>query len=266
MDKIVIVKERIHSTDPRLKRNVYHDSRSRNFAFDTRGRSLVSVTHPRHIAILDQGNVGSCTGNAGVGALATNPLFNRLPKTNKYTLDQIGALSLYSDAQIIDGNGPYPPNDFGSTGLSIAKALRFERIISGYQHTFTLNDALLALTKYPILVGINWYTGMFKPAGDGRVKITGSLAGGHEIIARQIDVPNSRVWFDNSWGASWGLGGRFYLTFADLGTLLNQQGDVIVLLPNTVPVPAPSPAPNPASSVDIAIAASMRAWLTAKGL
>ena len=266
MDKIIIVKERIPSTDPRLKRNVYHDSRSRNFAFDTRGRSLASVTHPRHISILNQGNVGSCTGNAGVGALATDPLFNTLPKVSKYPLNQIGALALYSDAEIIDGSGQYPPNDFGSTGLSIAKALQSASIISGYQHTFTLNDALLALTQYPILVGINWYNGMTFPDRDGRVKITGSLAGGHEIVARQIDVPNSRVWFDNSWGTSWGLSGRFYLTFTDLGTLLSQQGDVIVLLPNTVPAPAPVPAPNLASSADITLAAAMRAWLTAKGL
>lgn len=260
MDKIVIIKEKIHSLDPRLKRHVYHDSRSRLFSFDTKGRSLTSVIHNRVIPILDQGQVGSCTGNAGIGALGTEPLYRVGP--SKYSLDQTGALKLYSDAQVIDGHGPYPPNDYGSYGLSIAKALQNAGLISGYQHTFSLNNALLALTAYPILVGINWYQGMFTPDPDGRVRITGELAGGHEIVARQIDAENSRVWFDNSWGSNWGVKGRFYLTFIDLGVLLNQQGDVIVLLPKTGPIPTPVPTVN----ADATLAAAMKNWLKSKNL
>jgi len=262
VDKIVIIKEKIHSLDHRLKRHVYHDSRSRLFSFDTKGRALVSVTHFRYIRILDQGNVGSCTGNAGVGALGAEPLYKGVANNTKYPLNQSGAQKLYSDAQVIDGNGPYPPNDNGSYGLSIAKALQNAGLISGYQHTFSLNSALLALTTNPILVGINWYQGMFTPDPDGRVRITGALAGGHEIVARQIDVQNSRVWFDNSWGPTWGVKGRFYLTFADFGTLLSQQGDVIVLLPKTGPTPAPVPTVN----ADATLAAAMKNWLKSKNL
>jgi len=257
---ILIIKEKIHSLDPRLKRHVYHDSRSRLFSFDTKGRTLTSVIHQRFISILDQGQVGSCTGNAGIGALGSNPLY-KVGQT-KYSLDQNGALKLYSEAQVIDGNGPYPPNDNGSYGLSIAKALQSAGLISGYQHTFSLNNALLALTVYPILVGINWYQGMFTPDPDGRVRITGALAGGHEIVARQIDAENSRVWFDNSWGPTWGVKGRFYLTFTDLGLLLSQQGDVIVLLPKTGPTPTPVPTAN----ADATLAAAMKNWLKSKNL
>jgi hypothetical protein len=239
---------------------VYHDSRSRLFSFDTKGRTLTSVTHQRFISILNQGQVGSCTGNAGIGALGSNPLYKTAQ--NKYSLDQNGALKLYSEATVIDGGSPYPPTDDGSYGLSIAKALQNTGVISGYQHTFSLNSALLALTVYPILVGINWYQGMFTPDPDGRVRITGALAGGHEIVARQIDAENSRVWFDNSWGPTWGVKGRFYLTFADLGTLLSQQGDVIVLLPKTGPTPAPVPTVN----ADATLAAAMKNWLKSKNL
>ena len=263
MDQVIIYKERIPSIDPRLKRHIYHDSRSKLYTFQPYFKTVSSVVHQRFIPILDQGNVGSCTGNAGIGALATDPLYKTLPQASKYSLDESGAVKLYSDAETIDGDGPYPPNDHGSYGLSIAKALKNAGIISGYQHTFTLNDALLALCTYPILVGMNWYEGMFNPAPDGRVTISGPLAGGHEIVAREIDATNQRVWFDNSWGTSWGVQGRFYLTFNDLGTLLNQRGDVIVLIPNTVPTPSPTVTPDPN---DVTLAAAMRTWLKNKNL
>ncbi len=263
MEKIIIVKEKIHSTDSRLKRHICHDSRSRSFAFNTKGLTLTNTVHARHIPILDQGNAGSCTGDAGIGALGTDPLFASFPKTIKYSLDQAGAYKLYSDAEILDGNGAYPPNDFGSSGLSIATVLKNAGIIDSYQHTFTMNDALLALTKYPILFGTNWYNSMFSSDPDGRVRIAGGIAGGHEIIARQLDVNNSRVWFDNSWGSSgWGIQGRFYLTFADFNTLLGQQGDVIVLIPKK----SPTVTPAPIVSADTKLAAAMKEWMAAKGL
>ena len=266
--KVTIIKEKIQSRDPRLKRHVYHDSRSKNFAFNTAGIIVQSIIHNRHIPILDQGQIGSCTGNAGIGALATDPLFSISPKSSKYTLNESGAIHLYSDAEMIDGDGPFPPNDNGSCGLSIAKALQAAGIISSYQHTFTLDDALKALTQYPILVGIKWYEGMMNPDHDGRVHIRGQLAGGHEIVARQIDAPNKRVWFDNSWGTSWGVNGRFYLTFDDFGALLSDQGDVTVLIPNgiTIPTTTTTTIATPVLNDDATLAVAMKAWLKAKGL
>lgn len=250
--------------DPRLKRVVNHDPRSRNFAFKTSPQTpIVSVTHQRYIGILNQGNVGSCTGNTGVGALGSKPLYTTKPTA--YTLDQAGALKLYSDAKVIDGTGAYPPNDTGSSGLSIAKALYSHSLISRYEHTFTLADALAALMSRPILVGFNWYEDMFRPDVDGRVHITGLLAGGHEVLCRQVDAERSRVWFDNSWGSAWGVGGRFYLTFEDFGTLLSQQGDVIVLVPPLPPAPQVPPAPQtPVSTTDRTLAISLRRFLTSR--
>ena len=99
MEKIIIIKEKITSRDPRLKRNVYHDSRSRSFAFDTTGKTLSSVTHARFIPILNQGQLGSCTGNAGIGALGTDPLYKTIAPGSRYSLDEPGAVKLYSDAE-----------------------------------------------------------------------------------------------------------------------------------------------------------------------
>ena len=262
----IIFKEKIQATDSRLKRHIEHDSESRRYAYVPKHYTLTSVVHTRHIPILDQGQLGSCTGNAGVGALSIDPMFSVTPKSIKYSLDEKGAVSLYSDAEVIDGSGAYPPNDNGSSGLSIAKALKSAGLISGYQHAFTLNDALAALVAGPIMVGINWYDRMFTPDADGRVHPAGKVVGGHEIVARELDSLNSRVWFDNSWGAGWGKGGRFYLTYADFGTLLSQQGDVTVLVPLTSPAPTPTPTPTVKDPADVALAKAMTDWIKAKGL
>jgi hypothetical protein len=266
----LIYKEHIPSLDPRLKRHVYHDSKSWNYKFDTTSLTVTSVVHKRLIPVLDQGNVGSCTGNAGIGCLGTDPYFNSVPRSEVYTLDEPGALRLYSAAEVIDGSGPYPPNDNGSYGLSIAKALANAGMISSYQHTFTLDDALKALSVYPIMVGMNWYSGMFYPQADGRIIPSGRIMGGHEVEASEIDAENQRVWFWNSWGESWGLKGRFYLTFTDFGKLLSQRGDVVVLIPpvatttTTTMAPQP-PAPQPGTA-DQELATAMKKWMVEKGL
>lgn len=236
---------RIESTDPRLNRHVRHDSRSRQFAFpEGDAASLQSVRHTRHIPVLDQGNLGSCTGNAAVGAIGTTPLWDVEPAATE--LDETEALKVYSLATTYSSPAtPYPPNDPGSDGLSVAKAAKKLNLITGYQHAFSLNAALLALQTYPVIIGINWYDSMFNPDADGRLQISGNVAGGHEIVVDEIDVANERVWITNSWGAAWGLQGRAYLTWADFQRLLNEQGDVTVLLPLSVPAPTPTPVPVP---------------------
>lgn len=214
----------------KLGRKVNHDTRSLNYPFDTTNLSIVDVEHKRLIPVLDQGDVGSCTGNAGIGVINTAPFVQA--KIPYYSPDEAGALKLYGEAEKIDGGAGYPPEDQGSSGLSIAKALKNAGVISGYQHVFTLQDTLKALSMYSVLTGMNWYEDMFKPDSDGRVHPTGALAGGHEIQAYKIDVENGRIWFYNSW-KNWGINGTFYLTWADFNTLLGQQGDVTVLLPLT---------------------------------
>ena len=149
-----------------LGRKINHDLRSINFAFNTKGLNIVDTTHKRFIPILDQGNLGSCTGNAGIGNINTSPF---LGNDKVYTPDEIGAIKLYSDAEKIDGGTGYPPEDAGSSGLSIAKVLLNTGLISNYYHCFTLADTLKAITQFPVIVGTNWYADMFNPDPDGRV-------------------------------------------------------------------------------------------------
>src|SRR5215218_3923484 len=59
-----------------MGRQVNHDPRSRQFAFRAPPKvELRAVRYERHVPIFDQGNLGSCTGNAAVGCLATGEYF-----------------------------------------------------------------------------------------------------------------------------------------------------------------------------------------------
>ena len=71
----------------RLGRHVRHDSRSLLFPWQQSGTPLQDVLLTRHIALLDQGDVGSCTGNAETGALGTDPLYGTLPPDRQAQLD-----------------------------------------------------------------------------------------------------------------------------------------------------------------------------------
>jgi len=264
----LITRERIVATDPRLGRHINHDDRSRRYEFPTEGLTLVSIRHERHVPVFDQvdpttgRSLGSCTGSAGIGCLATGGFYREWLRGNHwYSLDKAGAVRLYGDATQIDPYpGEYPPTDTGSDGLTIAKVLRSSGEIAGYQHTFSTAAAFAALTVTPFITGTYWYTAMFEPDVSGRVSPTGNIAGGHEYVADELDVENSRIWFSNSWGPGWGVGGRFWMSWDDYGQLLGQDGDVTVFTPWN------RPAPEPADSPDVLFAAAAREWLASKGL
>lgn len=226
-----------------LGRHIRHDSRSLAYPYQVpEGLVIQSVTHTRNAPIYDQGAVGSCTGNAMDGAIATDPLYEALPAGHP-ALDENEALALYSAAEVIDGDGPYPPYDNGSSGLSVAQAAKNAGLISGYTHAFDRATMLAALQAGPVIVGMNWYTSMDSPDANGLVTITADaqIRGGHEVECRELDMTAGLVWFDNSWGTSYGLAGRFCMSFATLDRLLSEQGDVTVPLPLTVPAPTPVP-------------------------
>jgi len=263
-----------------LGRHVEHDDRSRQYAFQLpaklAGQQLQSVRHQRFIPVLDQGNLGSCVGNAAEGIAGTGQIFQAIPATvaarpgSDASNDEAQAVALYSTATQLDNlPGQYPPSDTGTTGIAGAKAAVDAGLFAGYQHTFTLLDALAALQILPQMWGINWYDSFDQPDSSGLVTITpgAQVRGGHEIVADELNVDRGLVGFTNSWSAGWGpIGGRFYINWLDLEKLLGQQGDVTIPVPLTQQPPTPGPVPVTPDLVDQAMWAAAQSWATARGL
>jgi hypothetical protein len=222
----------------RLGRHIVHDPRSRDFVAE-QAPSLVSVTHAAHGLPLDQGNLGSCTAEAGTGALDSDPYFLGQVR------DQSFALDLYHrETELNPQFGVYPPADPGGCGLWVAQAMKNLGLISGYAHAFGIQQALLAVVVRPCIFGVNWYSSFDDvDVATGLVSIDkgASIRGGHEILADGIDATHKLVWFWNSWG-SWGYQntGRSCMTFDTLDRLLQEQGDCTqfsLVTPTPTPVP-----------------------------
>jgi hypothetical protein len=238
----------LNVSDRRLGRHVLHDPRSRRFPVSAPDVPIASVHHERHAEVFDQGNLGSCTGNAAIGCMATSPFFATVDahELAEYTLSEGGAVLVYSAATALDAYpGTYPPDDTGSDGLSVAKVLRNAGWISGYEHAFSLDQGLQALMSRPLIVGVNWFSEMFSPDVNGRVRPTGDLAGGHEFVWDSYDHVSGLCGFTNSWGPGWGESGRFFMLDTDFASLLAQDGDITSFVPISDPAPVPIPSADP---------------------
>lgn len=256
----------------RLGRHIKRDSRALAYPYRHTGAAIKSVTWARHIPILDQGDVGSCCGNATTGALGTDPFYDALPKGMPSLNEQL-ALHIYSQGETIDGDGPYPPQDNGSTGPSVAQAAKNDGYVSGYTHVTASaggeEGILDALQAGPVLLGVNWYSSFDEPSKEGIVALpkTAYVRGGHEFVSGELDADRNLVWCDNSWGLSYGVRGRFAIPYSILARLLKEDGDGTVMVPLTAPAPVPVPTPGPGDvHVDTADTALYQAlpagWLT----
>lgn len=264
-----------------LGRNVNHDSESRRYRVaPPREVVLKSVRHEAFIPVLDQGSLGSCTGNAGVSAIYHTPYRNEPAAASAraagvragwpFPATEGGAVDLYSAATAIDPfAGTYPPTDTGSDGLSIAKVLKGRGVISGYLWAFTLDEAIAQLMTSPVITGVPWFNSMFQTSAVGHaghvvIKEASGMAGGHELCCDELIVGSKTDrsdWFvggPNSWGESWGDNGRWYWTVPEWGALLANQGDVTAFVAaGEDPI---DPGPPPSDPAGDALWGATRSW------
>lgn len=179
---------------------------------------------PNLLKALDQGALGSCTGNAIAHCLSTHPFDLRLLESD--------AVAIYSRATKIDPySGTYPPTDTGSNGASAWHAavdLGYHR--GGFYPVDSLEGLQEALQGVPCALGTDWYEGFFDPAQCGEMSISGRVAGGHEIAIVGWDKTLRRVWIRNSWG-DWGVSrgeetGYAYFSAGTLVKLLARGAEI----------------------------------------
>jgi hypothetical protein len=214
----------------RLGRNQWLDGRSLSHMVENSAHamsgSLESQSWERVLPILDQGDLGSCTGNAGTGALGTQPFFDAVGKealgdaADDAAAGERFAVELYKEATSVDGYpGAYPPEDTGSSGLAICKVLKQRGTIRRYRWARSAHGLLRLLQSGPFLQGMPWYEAFFEPDDGAFIDSnphwrSSGLAGGHEVEAVGVeldadDVFSSAIVYCNSWGTSWGDEGRF---------------------------------------------------------
>lgn len=257
------LKLRIHSDDPRLKRHIVHDSRSALYRLDTSGLTVADVEWRIDIARLNQQTTGKCTAESSCEVLGSDPFYATLLPDVASALNDTWTDGFYSDEETLDGDGPFPPNDNGSSGLTSAKVAKQRGLISGYQHTFTADDAIVGVRTGPACWGTLWKTGMDDVNTDtGQVKYSGTTRGGHELSIFKIVASLEQVWFHNHWGP-WGYqnSGDGWISFSDFEKSLADQGDVTFYVPLSQPAPTPTPPPIPATTVSYQFAAADAATL-----
>lgn len=230
--------------DKRLGRHIRHDLRSLMFYRHQRSVATpVSEEWTITIDPLDQGDLGSCVGNASCGCSATDPIEAALPAAHA-ALDEAEAVALYSAATKLDPyRGAYPPTDTGSDGLSGAKATKAAGFISGYTHCADVDDMTDALQDGPVIVGVSWFDSFDEPDAQGTIAIAkgAQVRGGHEFLVHGVDVTGGYFHARNSWGSSWGQGGNMRFTLETMDELFSEGGDCTVFLPNSTPAPTPIP-------------------------
>lgn len=200
------------------------DERSRAFPI----RALLPSVGPRSYTWalagvdepLDQGQEGACVGFAWSHEAAAKPVIER-GITNQFAYDA------YRAAQQID---QWPGDDYdGTSVLAGAKIMLARGYIREYRWCFNLDDVLTTVSRRgPVVLGINWYEGMFNTDANGYVRPTGSIAGGHAIMCNAVNITRKDVTLTNSWGINWGRYGRCRMTWEALDRLLHEDGEACV--------------------------------------
>jgi len=216
----------IEQRDPRLGRQIVHDSRSRGYAVGA-PRSISSRRSFRHRVLgpvpVPRQTIGNCTGvDQCVRADAQG---NRV---RGVTLGMDTAVSIYTRATELDPFlGTFPEEDTGSSGLAAEKAAKEAGIVARYEWIFGGADQVLAvLPDHPVGVGTRWHRDMFDPDPNTYlVHPTGPVVGGHQwsVIGynQRLAAFEGMCW----WGDDFGSHGLFRIRKADLADLLADDGD-----------------------------------------
>lgn len=220
--------------DIRLDRLVQFDDASRNYPI----RTLLSEvqqqpvtriwTIPTGSPVLDQGSEGACTGFGVTNELRFNPA--PIPKLDA----KFARETIYWGAQRTDPwpGGSYPgatPQYEGSSVLAAVKTAAKLGYYGQYRWAFGESDLALAVSFHgPVILGLNWRTGMFRPDTNNFLHATGANEGGHCLVCIGINVEGGYYTIYNSWGPGWGLDGTAKVSRTDMADRLADNGEACI--------------------------------------
>jgi C1A family cysteine protease len=221
-----------------------HDIRDAKLEVDT-GYGMPKLVDMRHNMppIVDQGHLGSCTGNAIAGALGYDqikqgeplvPLSRLFIYYNERQME--GTVNVDSGAMIRDGIKsvnqvgacsealwPYEINRFDQlpTTSCYAEALNHQAVAYTRVTSDTLRYSLA--TDFPVVIGFTVYESFesAEVASTGLMPmpvIGEQVMGGHAVLVVGYDDLKKVYIVRNSWGTGWGDSGYFYMPYDYVST------------------------------------------------
>jgi hypothetical protein len=185
--------------------------------------------------VLNQGATPQCVAYACANWLACTPVVT-IVDTPAYEQD------LYHQAQLVD---EWPGEDYDGTSVRAGfKVLQTQGHVPNYAWAQSEQDIWdFVTTTGPVVLGTDWFEGMFDPDADGFLNLTGNVAGGHAWLIYGAD--QTFYYMQNSWGP-WGIGngGTAKIRRTDVSYLLTSNGEAaagseVPLTPDPPPPPAP---------------------------
>lgn len=190
--------------------------------------------------IENQGNLGSCTGQAIAGAIELlnkrSGKYNDISRLFIYYYERllIGTVNYDSGAYIRDGikatnkygaslesYWPYDVKKYKLEPVIEAQNDGLNRKVTRYERVMDFNGCIDAITNgYPVVMGFNVYESFMTTnvAKTGNMPYPNTkrerLLGGHAVLLVGYDKKRSVFIVRNSWGDRWGDKGYFYMPFS----------------------------------------------------
>jgi C1A family cysteine protease len=187
--------------------------------------------------IFDQGNIGSCTANAGIAYLeiimGNKVNLSRLflyynERVIENTVSSDAGASMRDICKALQNYGacreqfdPYVPSMFARKPSTIAYTDARNYRIKSYQSVPNLEAVKkdLFVTNMPVLMAMKVYTSFESQevASSGIVPMpqpNEQLLGGHAVLIVGYDETKQWLIVRNSWGSGWGDKGYFYLPYS----------------------------------------------------
>ncbi|HEY2071730.1 MAG TPA: C1 family peptidase [Rhizomicrobium sp.] len=199
--------------------------------------------------VYDQGQLGSCTGNAIAGAVQ----FERMKQSLATPADVPSRLFIYYNERVIEhtvsqdagaqirdgiksvnklgvcfegsdsGEWPYNPAQFAAAPPKPCYTAALANQVETYSRLTATTDQLKGClaSGYPFVFGFTVYESFESPqvAKSGVLNLpkkSEKVEGGHAVMCVGYDDGKQRFIIRNSWGAGWGMKGYFTMPYAYL--------------------------------------------------